>query len=199
MPSGTTAQRPTGVNGQIRYNSTENAFEGYANGAWGEIGGGGGVGITEIDAWRISASTTVTNNNTIATNWERGSGDGFDKLGTGLSESSGEFSFPSTGYWWINVFATYNRTNGSSSQAGISLNYTSDNFSGNSDAAEGEDSSSATNFRSHVSFTFMFKITDITNQKFRFRMLSSSPSGTEFIGNAGKSLTGFSIFKAAEV
>lgn len=43
MPSGTTAQRPTGVNGQIRYNSTDNAFEGYANDAWGEIGGGGGA------------------------------------------------------------------------------------------------------------------------------------------------------------
>ena len=34
IPSGTTAQRPTGQNAMFRYNSTENEFEGYANGNW---------------------------------------------------------------------------------------------------------------------------------------------------------------------
>ena len=39
MSSGTTAQRPTGVAGQFRYNTTESAFEGYTT-EWGSIGGG---------------------------------------------------------------------------------------------------------------------------------------------------------------
>ena len=39
MSSGTTAQRPTGVAGQFRYNTTEGAFEGYTT-EWGSIGGG---------------------------------------------------------------------------------------------------------------------------------------------------------------
>jgi hypothetical protein len=34
LPTGTTAQRPTGVNGMIRYNTTDANFEGYENGAW---------------------------------------------------------------------------------------------------------------------------------------------------------------------
>ena len=101
--------------------------------------------------------------------------------------------------WWIHVFATCNRTSGNTSRIGISLNYTSNNFSGNSDAAEAEDSTSAANLRGQVSLTYMFKITDTANQKFRFRMSSSSGSGTEFLGDTGKTLTGFSIFKAAEV
>ena len=42
MPSGTTAQRPTPTNGMLRYNSEDAAFEGYADGAWGAIAGGGG-------------------------------------------------------------------------------------------------------------------------------------------------------------
>ena len=44
VPSGDTTARDalTGVNGMFRYNTTDNAFEGYANGAWGAIGGGGG-------------------------------------------------------------------------------------------------------------------------------------------------------------
>jgi len=34
VPKGTTAQRPTGANGHVRYNETTNALEGYINGAW---------------------------------------------------------------------------------------------------------------------------------------------------------------------
>ena len=34
IPVGTTAQRPTGVNGYFRYNSNTTAFEMYANSAW---------------------------------------------------------------------------------------------------------------------------------------------------------------------
>lgn len=41
LPAGTTAQRTASpVNGQLRYNSDNNEFEGYINGAWGGIGGG---------------------------------------------------------------------------------------------------------------------------------------------------------------
>ncbi len=43
LPAGnSTTQRPgTPANGMIRYNSTDNTFEGYSNGAWAGIGGGG--------------------------------------------------------------------------------------------------------------------------------------------------------------
>ena len=45
MPVGTTAERPTPVTGQLRYNSTLAAFEGYTT-EWGEIGGGGSTDIS---------------------------------------------------------------------------------------------------------------------------------------------------------
>jgi len=41
VPVGNTGNRPSGVNGYFRYSNELNAFEGYANGAWGNIGGGG--------------------------------------------------------------------------------------------------------------------------------------------------------------
>lgn len=42
VPDGTTAQRPAcAANGMFRYNTCCSAFEGYANCAWGAIGGGG--------------------------------------------------------------------------------------------------------------------------------------------------------------
>ncbi|WP_257542557.1 phage tail protein [Sphingobium sp. CFD-1] len=41
IPVGTEAQRPgSPTNGQFRYNSDTNQFEGYQNGVWGQVGGG---------------------------------------------------------------------------------------------------------------------------------------------------------------
>lgn len=34
LSSGTTANRPTGVNGMIRYNTSNNVFEAYVGGTW---------------------------------------------------------------------------------------------------------------------------------------------------------------------
>ena len=42
VPVGTTGEQPTGVIGQLRYNTTSNSFEGYSSTGWGAIGGGGG-------------------------------------------------------------------------------------------------------------------------------------------------------------
>ena len=42
IPIGNTAQRPAAANGSFRYNTDDNQFEGYANGQWGAIAGGGG-------------------------------------------------------------------------------------------------------------------------------------------------------------
>ena len=39
VPSGTEAERPAGVAGQIRFNSTSVSFEGYDGFAWGGFGG----------------------------------------------------------------------------------------------------------------------------------------------------------------
>jgi hypothetical protein len=40
IPVGTTAQQPTPVTGQIRYNTTISQYEGYFDSAWGQLGGG---------------------------------------------------------------------------------------------------------------------------------------------------------------
>jgi hypothetical protein len=59
MPSGTTAQRPTGSAGDFRYNSETEEFEGFTT-EWGSIGGG-------LDAAYFTPTPTLTStvNNTI--------------------------------------------------------------------------------------------------------------------------------------
>ena len=68
VPVGTSTERDayTAANGDIRYNSTDNSFEGYANGAWGAIGGGAtGAGG---DACFYENDLTVTTSYTITAN-----------------------------------------------------------------------------------------------------------------------------------
>ena len=60
VPVGTTAQRPgTGVAGDFRYNSDDNQFEGYSDGAWGAIGGGASETDTSVSSTSATAVYTV--------------------------------------------------------------------------------------------------------------------------------------------
>ena len=71
LPAGTTAQRPTGATGYIRFNSSLNQFEGYGASAWGSIGGGATGASGEQVFWEndtsIDASYTITSNKNAGT------------------------------------------------------------------------------------------------------------------------------------
>jgi len=71
IPVGTTAQRPTGATGYIRFNSTNSLFEGYNGTAWGSLGGGatGGAGNQVF----IENDQTVTTDYTVTSNKNAGS------------------------------------------------------------------------------------------------------------------------------
>jgi hypothetical protein len=74
LPVGTTLQRPsTAVEGMIRRNTTDSAFEGYTGSSWAPLGGGATGGGS--DAWVVETDQTVT------TSYELGSG----KHGTTVS------------------------------------------------------------------------------------------------------------------
>jgi hypothetical protein len=61
LQAGTTAQRPgTPADGMIRYNSDEDSFEGYINGAWGGISGAQANGVIYENNLVISSNYTLT-------------------------------------------------------------------------------------------------------------------------------------------
>jgi len=71
----------------------------------------GGGGITEADQWRITANITA-DTNVVSANLERSDSTAWGKIGTGMSQSSGYFSFPSTGIWKVSFTLTgYPNTN----------------------------------------------------------------------------------------
>lgn len=94
LPAGTTAERPSGTSGSIRFNTTTGQFEGYTGSAWGSIGGGATGGGNDT-VFFLNANT-VTANYTIAT--------GYNALSAGpITINSGVTVNISNGANWVVV------------------------------------------------------------------------------------------------
>ena len=94
VPKGTTAQRPgTPVEGEIRYNTDTSQFEGYANGEWGQLGGGatGGGGDQVF----------VENSMTVTTSYAIPSGKSASSVGEITIDSGVSVTIPSGSRWVI--------------------------------------------------------------------------------------------------
>jgi len=82
------------TNGVERLSITNSGLSGDGSGLSGIA-----AGITMADMWRVSASSTGSKA-PITANWER-CDTNYAKIGTGMSESSGVFTFPSTGIYYL--------------------------------------------------------------------------------------------------
>ena len=118
-------------------------------------------GITMADQWRLNANKTGTG--VISANLERVDTDGYGQLGTGMTESSGNFTFPSTGIYLIGLtIATDNNVN-------VSIETTENNSSYNAAAVAKADSST------QIGTTqFIFDVTDTSTHKVNFNVFSIS-------------------------
>ena len=65
-----------------------------------------GVGITHSSQWRVTTNFT-SDAEPIASNWEVSDATGYASLGADLTESSGIFTFPATGYWLITFICSW--------------------------------------------------------------------------------------------
>ncbi len=68
-----------------------------------------GLGITMADSWRITASFNPTNDalTIITSNWGQDDETGYGRIGSSMTESSGIFTFPSTGIYEVSFTAVF--------------------------------------------------------------------------------------------
>jgi hypothetical protein len=94
IPAGTTAQRPVSpANGEMRYNTTTDQFEGYQGGAWGQLGGGAtGGGGDEV---------FVENARIVTTNYTLSTGKSAESVGPITVNSGVTVTIPSDERWVI--------------------------------------------------------------------------------------------------
>ena len=151
--------------------------------------------ITEADQWRVTANTNTGTNADITTNWERNDNASYGKIGTGLTESSGIFSFPSTGLYAI--FGNFTLQVNTDSQAVIQLNVTTDNstYTNSADGIYG--TSGSTGVNGTLSFACYVNVTDITTHKFKF-VTSNFATNTFVIGATSKQRTGFTVIRLGD-
>ena len=151
---------------------------------------------TEVDMWRLTADTNTGTDGDVTTNWERVDTDGFGKIGTGLTESSGIFTFPSTGVYLITAIGNVDGDD-ADLNAVFELHTTEDNSSYDHASCNGFGNGSASDIRSNVSLQFMFDVTSTTTHKFKFATASFATS-TALRGNTALSETCFSCTRLGD-
>ena len=154
------------------------------------------AGITEADQWRISANYAGTTA-FLTSNWERNDTT-FEKIGTGLTESSGVFTFPSTGKYLIKAQANMRDADGAR-DAGIQIHVTTNNSSYSS-YADGNGSLSdvggAENTMNHANCECIVDVTDVSNVKFKLRAFSGT--SITFDGSSTVQYTGVTILRLGD-
>jgi hypothetical protein len=117
LPVGTTAQQPLGVEGQLRFNSDTQTFDGYASGSWNQfslVGGvtsisGGSTGLTPSTptggAVVLGGTLNVSTGGTGATSLT-----GYVK-GNGTSAMTASASIPNTDISGLGTMSTQNANN----------------------------------------------------------------------------------------
>ena len=134
--------------------------------------------ITEIDMWRITTSANSNNSTTIMTsNWARSDATGFSKLGTGMSESSGIFTFPSTGIYRLEFNSLATVAGGtSSSSAFINIQATTNNSSYTDIIGQassiGDAGGGGSLYYANFNVATHLDVTDTSNIKVRFSLYS---------------------------
>ena len=82
-----------------------------------------------VDQWRATTNTGVSQStSTDVTNWERVDGTAFGTLNGGMTESSGVFTFPSTGIYKVEFVPYFNDTESNNAIRGM-IKMTTDNSS----------------------------------------------------------------------
>ena len=142
------------------------------------------AGITELDMWYLTNNITSSGNDATITGWSRKvSGPQANPHGTGMSQSSGIFTFPSTGKYLVILIANFACAVDDNLQ--VQHRVTSDNFNTYSRVAastDGQNGGSGTRAGSGTSICFL-DITDTSNRKILFHA-DSVGSGSHISGGA---------------
>jgi len=160
-------------------------------------------GITMADQWRITANYSYSASQAYATltaNWERVDTNGFGLLGTGMTESSGVFTFPSTGIYLVTFTAHAETVTNNARFVGGSIFTTTDGSTfaesmqimGNALA-----STMADDTRTTVTGQFQFDVTNVTTHKVRFEV-ASNQNTTTYLGSTSSTYTGAGFIRLGD-
>ena len=155
-------------------------------------------GIKMVDQWRLTANTSISPSvgYFIDSNWERVDSDNFGQLGTGMTESSGVFTFPTTGIYLIQ--ATGNFRNPNSNSGAYAYITVSTNGGGSfDDAAISLGWVSASGRYSNATCSHVLDVTDISQIKVMLKVYVTA-NNTVAEGNTNRTMTGMTFMRLGD-
>ena len=127
-----------------------------------------------VDQWRVTSNQTISQSaSTTVTNWERVDGTGFGTLNGGMTQSSGIFTFPSTGIYKVEFVPYFNDTESNNSVRGL-IQTTTNNSSYDTRAQNPTNIADIDTYNyGSVYVSALFDVTNTSTHKVRFNMYSS--------------------------
>jgi hypothetical protein len=150
--------------------------------------------LTEADQWRLSGNLTLTADADITTNLERNDNSGFGYIGSGMSQSSGIFTFPQTGIWLIKAVGSFFQNAGASTSNALFIRTTIDNSSYTLQTSTNTFADASDDHSCSYS-EFMFDVTSTTNCKVKFSIGGSNGLAR---GNTGQNQTHFTFIRLGD-
>ena len=145
------------------------------------------AGITMADNWRITTDVTGTNS-PLTSNWEQVDTNGMGTIGSAMTQSSGIFTFPTTGIYQVS-FTGYLESTANQRYHSIQIYATTDNSS----YYHMTESSKYMNYTGNNAYSGVhcscyFDVTNTSNCKIQFRYIPAT-SDTKLLGASSYSAT----------
>ena len=158
-----------------------------------------GGGITNAQQWRITANITgMDNGDHITSNWEEADTYGYARIGDAMSNSSGIFTFPTTGFWLITHNVTFLDATEQNHLSCI-ITATTDNSSYNSVSISKTSLKLINNANTFAaaSAQHIFDVTNTTTHKIRFA-IGCENNNIEVVGNTGANYTSATFIRLGD-
>ena len=152
-------------------------------------------GITEADQWRITANYSPGGSaGIISSNWERTDTAGFGHIGTGMSQSSAIFTFPSTGFYLVRTNFWFSELN---TDYIVGYIYTTTDNSSYVEAGSFVGSSTATSKNQSGGMDFIFDVTNTSTHKVAFYALRQG-SNAQIKGSSNTNQTAVTFIRLGD-
>ena len=148
------------------------------------------AGITEAAEWNLTSGLSSGTGATLTSNLVQ-----VDYIGSGMSESSGVFTFPSTGMYLI-IYIVTGYASALNRYAGGEISATTNNSS-YSNIAEGySNTNNDANNYFHVTIPCIFDVTNVSTHKVKF--LISAENDVTVSGTSGRLITGMNFLRLGD-
>ena len=153
-------------------------------------------GITMADQWRLTSSLSNPSDGYISSNLERVDNASWSKIGTGMTESSGIFSFPASGLYLVRFKSVIQKYSGAATNQYIAVSTNSgSSYDDVARTMQGEGSSS-NSYNTGVSEALV-NVTDASTFRVRFEF-DGLASNAGMSGNTAYTVTGFTFIRLGD-